>query len=126
MNSASNLLRRLFHHRPTMADLATAISNSSANNMVRILRQFRSQIPCKDCKRVYSWKVMTFDHLDRGLKTRGVMQLATSSGKAKLLEELAKCELVCLNCHKLREYERDYAPMTEADIKRRIGAGIKL
>ena len=63
--------------------------------------------PCLDCKTTYPACVMDFDHREEGSK---VMALAcvVSRGwsKARILEEVAKCDLVCANCHRIRTKDR--------------------
>lgn len=50
---------------------------------------------------------MDFDHLDPSTKTASISKLSKWRGnKEKLLEEIAKCELVCSNCHRQRTHDR--------------------
>lgn len=59
--------------------------------------------PCTDCKRTYDPWIMEFDHRDPPEKAFGISRPA---GRSKFRAELAKCDLVCANCHKQRTYER--------------------
>lgn len=56
--------------------------------------------PCKDCGMRYPHYVMDFDHV-RGVKVMNVSRLRISS-MAKLTNEIAKCDVVCSNCHRIR------------------------
>lgn len=47
---------------------------------------------------------MDFDHI--GEKRLEVSRLLYVSGTAALLEEIAKCEVVCANCHRIRTKRR--------------------
>lgn len=63
--------------------------------------------PCTDCGvRHPHWR-MDFDHLDPRTKT-AELALVVKLGWAKqrIEEELAKCELVCANCHRDRTWRR--------------------
>lgn len=60
--------------------------------------------PCADCGVSYPPYVMDFDHV-RGTKKMSVSRI-TLWGWKELLEEVAKCELVCANCHRLRTLSR--------------------
>lgn len=60
--------------------------------------------PCKDCGNTYHPSVMEFDHTGAD-KTACVGHLKRAS-KARILAEIAKCELVCANCHRLRTHMR--------------------
>ena len=61
--------------------------------------------PCVDCKIKYPHYVMDFDHLKD--KEFNLSQAARHGyGKEKVLKEIAKCELVCANCHRERTHKR--------------------
>jgi len=62
--------------------------------------------PCADCGKQYAPWQMDFDHV-RGKKFLGVSQLAHQCGSVRLiLAEIAKCEVVCSNCHHDRTHFR--------------------
>ena len=61
--------------------------------------------PCADCGNIYHPCAMDFDHLDPALKDKDVSKLATF-GWSRIKQEIAKCELVCANCHRIRTYNR--------------------
>lgn len=63
--------------------------------------------PCKDCGFSYPYWIMQFDHLDPKTKTSNISRMrGRITNIDKLLEEVAKCELVCANCHADRTYKR--------------------
>ena len=68
------------------------------------LRDLR-RVPCKDCSRTYLPHQMDFDHRDPATKA---FNLTSSRGmliaRERLVAELAKCEVVCANCHAIRTY----------------------
>lgn len=68
-----------------------------------LIRELKSK-PCTDCGVVYPYYVMEFDHV-RGEKLDGLNGLRVASIK-RILAEVAKCDVVCSNCHKEREYRR--------------------
>ena len=61
--------------------------------------------PCVDCGDKFHPCAMDFDHV-RGTKLYSIAQCASRFGKVKLLEEIAKCDLVCACCHRKRTYSR--------------------
>jgi hypothetical protein len=81
----------------------------AARNKLR-REQFRAAIleakdvPCKDCNIRYPYYVMHFDHL--GNKSFNIAATHKISSMKKLLEEIAKCEIVCANCHAKRTHQR--------------------
>ena len=65
-------------------------------------------IPCMDCGVLYPPHQMHFDHVpERGEKKFNLSQ-AGSHTMTEIVEEIAKCEVVCANCHAERTYVRGY------------------
>jgi hypothetical protein len=61
--------------------------------------------PCTDCGFKYEPFCMDFDHLSD--KTMAVSKMVHETFSLKRIkEEIAKCELVCVLCHKDRTYKR--------------------
>lgn len=73
-------------------------------------------LPCADCKNIFPPYVMDFDHL--GDKEFGIANFCYRYGKKKLLAEIAKCEVVCANCHRIRTYERQCQVTLSAGVTR--------
>lgn len=59
-----------------------------------------------DCGVTYPWYVMDFDHRDGESKTDIVSRIANVGAAKRLREEIAKCDLVCANCHRVRTFTR--------------------
>ena len=59
--------------------------------------------PCMDCGNKYPYFVMDFDHRDPSLKKFNISQSLNRSNK-DVFEEIAKCDVVCANCHRLRTH----------------------
>jgi hypothetical protein len=61
--------------------------------------------PCTDCRRAFPYYVMDFDHRDPAFKTDDVASMVKRMFTWEtVLNEIAKCDLVCANCHRLRTY----------------------
>ena len=60
--------------------------------------------PCKDCLGRFPYYVMDFDHLTD--KKILVSRVINNGSWAQAKEEIAKCEIVCSNCHRIRTYNR--------------------
>lgn len=67
------------------------------------LHRIKELTPCADCGINYHPAQMTFDHL--GEKTASINSM-TSYSEERKVAELAKCEVVCANCHALRTWNR--------------------
>lgn len=64
--------------------------------------QKAKNVPCADCGKSYPYYVMDFDHV-RGTKVLRIS--AMQDRKLEVLEEeIAKCDVVCANCHRERTY----------------------
>jgi hypothetical protein len=69
--------------------------------------QLKSSTPCADCKNKYPPVCMDFDHLPGTDKLNDVAQMTGGwNSLEKVKQEVAKCELVCANCHRLRTQNR--------------------
>lgn len=65
---------------------------------------------CADCgiKSVHP-EIYDFDHLPGAEKVKSVAALITSGSWDALRAEIAKCEVVCSNCHRIRTRARDHS-----------------
>jgi hypothetical protein len=62
--------------------------------------------PCADCGVQYPPVAMDFDHL--GEKTFSIGLMKGKCSMEKLAAEIAKCEVVCANCHRIRTHARKH------------------
>lgn len=78
--------------------------NRQRYNEFRKIIRATKDVPCTDCGQKYPSYVMQFDHL--GDKSFTISQITRISSVTKLYEEIAKCEVVCANCHSERTHKR--------------------
>lgn len=72
------------------------------------IRDLKEGAPCTDCGQRYSYFVMDFDHRDPATKLLDVsLMVKRMFAWDKVLAEVAKCDLVCVCCHRLRTYQGD-------------------
>lgn len=76
--------------------------------LAQYLRDLKTNTPCVDCGINYPYYVMDFDHV-RGVKHANVMELVSTLSKKRIDQEIAKCEIVCSNCHRIRTHMRKMA-----------------
>lgn len=78
-----------------------------------IATEAKDNVPCADCGVPYRYWVMQLDHVpERGAKsftialtyTGGVRRVLVT--REQLVAEIAKCEVVCGNCHAERTHSR--------------------
>lgn len=82
--------------------------------------------PCMDCGNTFPAVCMDFDHV-RGKKKLGITHIVAQWWSIDvLLEELAKCDLVCANCHRIRTH-KDGGKIHRQRIREgRIKAGLRV
>lgn len=61
---------------------------------------------CMDCGVAYPPWVMDFDHRPGTKKVINVSQICKRGSERQIYEEIAKCDLVCSNCHRQRTHSR--------------------
>lgn len=62
--------------------------------------------PCVDCHRSYKPYVMQYDHINGDKELEISHMVSNGHTLANILAEIAKCELVCANCHAERTHNR--------------------
>src|SRR5581483_5470727 len=62
--------------------------------------------PCVDCGGVFHQAAMTWDHRPGTVKRCEVSMMVRGFSRESILAEIAKCDLVCANCHAARTAER--------------------
>jgi formate-dependent nitrite reductase cytochrome c552 subunit len=72
---------------------------------MEMLRKLRS-VPCLDCGGSFEWCVMEFDHRDPATKAEAVTRMVGLASVERILAEVAKCDVVCANCHRMRTFRR--------------------
>jgi L-lysine 2,3-aminomutase len=81
--------------------------------MVELLRDLR-RVPCKDCGGTFKPYQMEFDHRDPASKSFNVMAgRVMLMATAIVLNEVAKCDVVCVNCHRVRSREQHRARLVQ-------------
>lgn len=65
-------------------------------------------VPCADCRKSYGTYVMQFDHV-RGVKLFNISQVCGRQPLDVIAAEIAKCDVVCANCHFERTHQRRQA-----------------
>ena len=69
---------------------------------VEMLRDLR-RVPCADCGGKFEPHQMDFDHRDPSTKSFNVMTgRAMLMSTRRLMDEVAKCDIVCANCHRVK------------------------
>lgn len=95
-----------YYQKNKEAQRARVAAQKAANR--EYVRTLKESTPCSDCSKIYPWYVMDYDHLPEFEKRMDVSQLVANGYSIESIDrEIAKCELVCANCHRIRTYNRD-------------------
>lgn len=62
--------------------------------------------PCTDCGQTFHPAAMDFDHINDDKSYNIAYLVHIGCTEQTLLTEIAKCELVCSNCHRVRTWTR--------------------
>lgn len=99
-------------HTPTPARIRTdKVARSERQNAHR--KEMKAEMdalksrPCMDCQQTYPPEVMDFDHRPEEVKLFNLGAGSTRNRSITAIQlEIAKCDLVCANCHRLRTMKR--------------------
>jgi hypothetical protein len=108
---------KAYSHEHYLANRDVYIERAkSSNGDLRVIkRELIAELkagPCADCKRKYPPECMEFDHVNGRTITgrnspEAIANMKNSTASfARLREELARCDLVCSNCHRIRTHRR--------------------
>jgi hypothetical protein len=69
------------------------------------IRQQKAGLSCKHCGNT-DIRVLDFHHLDKHTKEVGLSGIARKGwSNERILREIAKCEVLCANCHRILHWE---------------------
>jgi hypothetical protein len=91
-------------HRIVCKDCAAERAAILVAYKIDFIKDFKMNNPCMDCGKFYHYYAMDFDHV-RGQKVRDISDM-WGAPIEKIKEEIAKCDLVCATCHRLRTWKR--------------------
>jgi hypothetical protein len=102
-DQAAAARRHYLKNTEAMKARASARNAVTRIELQRYVREQKNK-PCADCGGSYPHYVMDFDHV-RGQKICEISNIANRRlSLRKLQDEIAKCDLVCANCHRVRTY----------------------
>ena len=95
-----------FHLGEGQKEKYYARTNRSRTIKKRELWDLKELSGCVDCKEKYPHFMLDFDHLPEFEKLGSPTQIIATYSSARALVEVAKCEVVCANCHRIRTWNR--------------------
>ena len=80
---------------------------SRREHVLRVIVDARRAQPCADCGGSFPTCAMDFDHRPGETKFMMVTSLVRQHHPiSRVIEEMAKCDVVCANCHRIRTRQR--------------------
>lgn len=92
--------RRYYERNP---DVYRANNNRKRARLHQMVIEAKC-VPCADCTRTFPFYVMDFDHRDPSAKDANISRIVVRGSLRQLQDELAKCDVVCANCHRVRSF----------------------
>lgn len=68
----------------------------------KFMMELLQKSSCIDCGQD-DWRVLEFDHV-RGVKSADVSNMVKSASIQALQDEIAKCDIKCANCHRIKTF----------------------
>jgi hypothetical protein len=99
-----NLFNKIRTREWIASDKGKANARGRRKEKAAFVRAMKS-IPCADCGGTFDPVCMDFDHRDSSTKIAPVAHMV-HFGFDALRAEIAKCDVVCSNCHRLRTFRR--------------------
>ena len=72
------------------------------------ISDLKESTPCFDCDKFFQACIMDFDHIEDNKISNISRMVNNNASWEKIYKEIAKCQLVCANCHRLRTWNRRY------------------
>ena len=73
--------------------------------IMEYVQEYKESAGCADCREKYPYYMLDLDHIRD--KEFGINRFRShTSSLEKVKEEMAKCEVVCANCHRIRTHNR--------------------
>lgn len=71
----------------------------------KFIQQQKVGMFCQRCGNT-DIRVLDFHHLDKSKKEMSISQIVYKGwGRERILQEIAKCEVLCANCHRILHWE---------------------
>lgn len=100
--------KRYYHANKEVEKVKGNKAAQKRRQKIRALTDEQKRRECLDCKTIFHPVAMDYDHRDGEIKLFEISQ-ARSLRRDLYLAEIAKCDLVCANCHRHRTYLRRIA-----------------
>ena len=95
-----------YHLGNGVKDKTFARQRDRRNKIRKYLQDYKQQHGCMDCREDYPYYILEFDHRPEHDKLFNLSQSSAKYSLEQIKTEVAKCDVVCSNCHRLRTWSR--------------------
>jgi hypothetical protein len=97
---------KAYYHKNKAAQLVrNATKKKGIKEYISMYKEYRG---CMDCGQKYPSYVLDLDHRDPNEKKFTPSRLAKNNSWQQMMDELAKCDVVCANCHRIRTHDKNH------------------
>jgi hypothetical protein len=86
----------------------TAKHRKAMAGVLEELHLYKEKHGCFDCRNKFPHYILEFDHKPEFVKIDVVYRVLRNYGAEAAWAEVAKCDVLCANCHKMRTYQREH------------------
>src|SRR5437763_16015972 len=95
---------RRYREDPAFRAARLAARAAQKRELRRWLNEYKATLCCSRCAENHP-ACLDFHHLDPHTKVDGITELIKRIvSKQRILDEIAKCEVICANCHRKEHY----------------------
>jgi hypothetical protein len=99
--------REYIARNPQVVEATKVRSLERRERIKTYVDELKQASPCADCKQSFHPVAMDFDHLPGHTKLKSIAYMVMRRWSlSSIIEEIAKCEIVCSNCHRVRTIKR--------------------
>jgi hypothetical protein len=116
--TCDNGQRRAWYRQPGMKDAEIARNREQRRAIVEWFAELKSRLKCDQCPENHP-ATLDFHHRNAEEKDFGLAELSRkSTNKDRILRELAKCQVLCANCHRKLHYNLKQARPCSSGVER--------
>lgn len=78
----------------------------ASRKRIKAMLHTLKSVPCADCGGSFDPVCMDFDHRPDEVKSFTIGAVGSSRSLEAIRAEIAKCDVVCSNCHRIRSYRK--------------------
>ena len=81
-----------------------AYNNKRKKETRKWFQEYKLHLKCEECGYNKHPAALDFHHLDPNTKENAVRHFTNGYAKERILAEIAKCKVLCANCHRIHHY----------------------